>query len=129
MLKFLQVFGQGLLYVVLSPFFLAILALYVVYASIVMVFSYFKLIILFFAGRSMYSDLPEDIEAKKILDAHREARQAQLNPQPQPYPLPPYGYPGYPYPPQPGQVINQPVVQEIEAKPVDAPEENKDGEQ
>lgn len=116
MIKFLQVFGQGLLYVVLSPFFLLILALYLVYASIVMVFLFFQMIIMFFAGKNMFGDLPEDLEAAKILEAHRQAKQAQATPQPQPYPFPPYGYP---YPPQPGQVVNQPVVQEIDAKPIE----------
>jgi hypothetical protein len=129
MLKFLQVFGQGLLYVVLSPLFLVILALYVVYTSIVMVLLFFKMIILFFAGKNMFGDLPEDIEATKILEAHRQAKQAQANPQQPPYPYPfppPYGYPGYSFPQQPGQIIDQPEVKEIEAKPVD---EEKDGEQ
>ncbi|NCA95791.1 MAG: hypothetical protein EOM74_02300 [Methanomicrobia archaeon] len=131
MLKFLQVFGQGLLYVVLSPFFLIILAFYVAYTAIVMVFLFFQMIILFFAGKNMFGDLPEDIEAAKILEAHRQAKQAQLNPQPQaqPYPFPPYGFPGYPYPPQPGQVIDQPVVKEIEAKPIDEPIDKKGEEQ
>jgi len=125
MLKFLQFFGQGLLYVVLSPFFLIILALYLVYTSIVMVFLFFQMIIMFFAGKNMFGDLPEDLEAAKILEAHRQARQAQLNPQPQPqpYPYPPFGYP---YPPQPGQVIDQPEVKEIEAKPIDEGENNGD---
>lgn len=123
MIKFLQVFGQGLLYVVLSPFFLLILALYLVYASIVMVFLFFQMIIMFFAGKNMFGDLPEDLEAAKILEAHRQAKQAQATPQPQPYPFPPYGYP---YPPQPGQVVNQPVVQEIDAKPIE--NNDKEGE-
>lgn len=123
MIKFLQVFGQGLLYVVLSPFFLLILALYLVYASIVMVFLFFQMIIMFFAGKNMFGDLPEDLEAAKILEAHRQAKQAQATPQPQPYPFPPYGYP---YPPQPGQVVDQPVVQEIDAKPIE--NNDKEGE-
>ncbi|MDD3207594.1 MAG: hypothetical protein GX816_01650 [Erysipelotrichia bacterium] len=129
MIKFLQFFGQGLLYVVLSPIFLLILALYVVYTSIVMVLLFFKMIILFFAGKNIFGDLPEDIEAAKIIEAHRQAKQAQANPQQPPYPYPfppPYGYPGYSFPQQPGQIIDQPDVKEIEAKPVD---EEKDGEQ
>jgi hypothetical protein len=88
-----------------------------------MVFLFFQMIIMFFAGKNMFGDLPEDLEAAKILEAHRQAKQAQATPQPQPYPFPPYGYP---YPPQPGQVVNQPVVQEIDAKPIE--NNDKEGE-
>nr|HPM07652.1 hypothetical protein [Bacilli bacterium] len=118
MIKFLQIFGQGILYVVLSPFFLVILAFYVVYTALVMIFMFLKMIILFFAGKSVFADLPEDIEAEQMKNKLRDEKLAKENPQtpPLPYPYPPYGYPGYPYPPMPGQVINQPEVKEIDAK-------------
>ncbi len=133
MIKFLQIFGQGILYVVLSPFFLVILALYVVYTALVMIFMFLKMIVLFFAGKGLFNDLPEDIEAKQMLEKLRLDKQAKEAPQPQPqplpYPYPPYGYPGYPYPPQPGQFINQAEVKEIDAKPIDVEEEPKKDEQ
>lgn len=128
MIKFLQIFGQGILYVVLSPFFLVILAFYVVYTALVMIFMFLKMIILFFAGKSVFADLPEDIEAEQMKNKLRDEKLAKENPQtpPLPYPYPPYGYPGYPYPPMPGQVINQPEVKEIDAKPIDVEEEKRD---
>ncbi|MFA5481256.1 MAG: hypothetical protein WC282_02595 [Bacilli bacterium] len=124
MLKFLQVFGLGILYVVLSPFFLLILALFAVYATVMMVFLFFKMVILFFAGKNLFSDLPEDIEARNILEEQRKLKQAQAAPF-QPFPFPPYGFPNAQtvFPNQP--VIDQPVIKEIEATPL--PEEKDEG--
>jgi len=115
MLKFLQVFGLGILYVVLSPFFVLILALYVVFTAVIMVYLFFKMIILFFAGKNLFGDLPEDIKAREILDQQKQLRQAQAMAYQQAGPLPPFGY-GPQGQPQP--VINHVEVKEIQAAPL-----------
>lgn len=67
MLGFLKVFAQGVLYVVLLPLILLILALYAVYTTITFLYMAVKSIIIFFMGGTPMGDLPEDVEAKRIL--------------------------------------------------------------
>ena len=55
------------LYVLVLPFLLVGMALYAVVAFFVFIFLSIKGLVLFFTGRSLYEDLPEDIEAKKRL--------------------------------------------------------------
>ena len=74
---FFKNFGKGILYVLVLPFLLAGMALYGVIAFFVFLFLSVKALVLFFSGRSLYEDLPEDIEAKKRLAAIN-------NPNPQP---------------------------------------------
>ena len=64
---FFKSFGKGLLYIVLFPLILIVLAIYGVYGLIVFVIQLIKMIILFFSGRTLTSDLEEDIKAKAIL--------------------------------------------------------------
>ena len=67
MLGFVKVFAQGVLYVVLLPLILAILAFYTVYTTLTFVYMAIKSIIIFFMGGTPMGDLPEDVEAKRIL--------------------------------------------------------------
>ena len=48
------------------PGLLVAIALYAVFGLVVFIFQFFKLIFLFFTGRNLFSDLPEDIELKAI---------------------------------------------------------------
>lgn len=68
MSSFFKNFGKGLLYVVLFPFIIAGIAFYAVFGLFVFIFQLIKLIYLFFTGRTLYSDLEEDIAAKAILE-------------------------------------------------------------
>ena len=68
MSNFFKSFGKGLLYVVLFPFILVGIVLYAVFGLFVFIFQLFKLIYLFFTGRTLNSDLEEDIAAKAILE-------------------------------------------------------------
>ena len=77
MANFFKGFGKGLLYVLLFPFIIVGIVLYAVFGLFVFVFQFFKLIYLFFTGRTLFSDLEEDIAAKAILE------KAQ-NPNPEP---------------------------------------------
>ncbi|MCX5775626.1 MAG: hypothetical protein NTV44_04620 [Firmicutes bacterium] len=67
MIEFLKRFGLGILYVVLSPIFLLILALFTIYGLGLFLFMAVKACILFFTGRSVFDDMLEDTEAKRRL--------------------------------------------------------------
>lgn len=67
MLEFLKRCGLGVLYVIAAPFALALLALFAVFGLLTFCFMLVKSLILFFSGRSVFDDLPEDIEAKRRL--------------------------------------------------------------
>ena len=78
MLSILKTFGLGLLYTVLSPFIVFILALYFVYTFITFIIMFFINIFKFFKGKSITDKLPIDIEAEKILLA-QEQYEAKFN--------------------------------------------------
>lgn len=67
MLGFIKIFLQGLLYVVTLPLILLILALYAVYCVFVFIYIAIRSVIVFFMGGTPLGDLPEDVEAKRIL--------------------------------------------------------------
>lgn len=60
-------FGKGILYLLVLPFLLVILAVYAAVGLLVFLFLGIKALILFFTGRSLYDDLPEDKQAKEII--------------------------------------------------------------
>lgn len=68
MVNFFKNFGKGILYVLVLPFLLIILALYFGVSIIIFIYLGFKGIILFLTGRNLFGDFPEDIEAKRILN-------------------------------------------------------------
>ena len=81
--NFFKSFGKGVLYLLVLPFLLVILAVYAVVGVFVFIFEGIKAIVLFFSGRSLFDDLPEDKKAKEIiasLSAHKaEATLAAQN--------------------------------------------------
>ena len=79
MVDLLKAFGRGILYVILCPFFLVVLALFAVIGLLAFIFQLFKSIIFFFTGQKFFPELPED----KELRLKREAEEAARNPQPQ----------------------------------------------
>ena len=76
MLGFLKIFLQGILYVVTLPFTLLILAIYAVYCVVIFIYMAIRSIIVFFMGGSPLGDLPEDVEAKRILMEREEEKKA-----------------------------------------------------
>jgi len=72
MIQFLKIILLGILYIVISPLLVAILALAMVYGLFVFVFLLFKSVFLFFTGCTIFSDYPEDVAAKKILGQIKE---------------------------------------------------------
>ena len=63
--------AKGALYVVGFPLGLIAIAGYAVFGVFVFFFQFIRLIILFFTGRNLRSDLPEDIQARKIIEANK----------------------------------------------------------
>ena len=72
MINFFKNFGKGILYVLVLPLLLLALAGYAIVALFIFLFLAIKGLVLFFSGRSLYEDLPEDIEAKKRLGTYKE---------------------------------------------------------
>ena len=69
MTEFFKKLGQGLLYTLVLPVLIVVLAGYSVYGIIIFLIMLVKSIVLFFKGKSLNTDLPEDIEAKRRLKA------------------------------------------------------------
>lgn len=68
MAEFFKTVGKGLLNVILFPLIIVGTCVYGVFGLFVFIFQFFKMIILFFSGRSLNSDLEEDIRANAILN-------------------------------------------------------------
>lgn len=68
MAGFFKSFGKGLLYIVLFPLIIVLIVVYGVYGLFAFIVQLVNLIILFFSGKSLSSDLEEDIKAKAILN-------------------------------------------------------------
>ena len=68
MAGFFKSFGKGLLYIVLFPLILVLIAVYGVYGLFAFIVQLVNIIVLFFSGKSLSSDLEEDIKAKAILN-------------------------------------------------------------
>ena len=99
MVDLLKAFGRGVLYIILFPFFLVILAIFAVIGLLAFVFQLFKSIFFFFTGQKFFPELPEDKELRLKL----EAEEALKNPQPAPQTQPVMG--GYAQP-QPQPMMN-----------------------
>ena len=67
MLSFLKVFGRGIVTTLLLPVIALVLALYMAYCLILFVVMFFKGVIDFFKGNNINADLPEDLEARRIV--------------------------------------------------------------
>ena len=80
MAQFFKTLGLGLLYTVALPFALLLLAIYGVFGFVVFLIQLVRNIVVFFSGGTVGGDLPEDVEAKKILI---EKQRAELNPVPE----------------------------------------------
>jgi len=78
MLEFLKRCGLGILYLIAAPFAVVLLALFAVFGLIVFLFMLVKSLILFFSGRSVFDDLPEDIEAKRRLGTLVDTREKKV---------------------------------------------------
>lgn len=78
--------GRGILYIFVLPLLLVALAVYAVVAIFIFIYLAIKGLVLFFSGRSLYEDLPEDIEAKKRLGGKPSVQPMSLASDPLGYP-------------------------------------------
>lgn len=58
--------GKGLLYIIIAPLFIVTVCVIGVFGIFGLIFLFFKSIYLFFTGRSLNDDLPEDKAAKEV---------------------------------------------------------------
>lgn len=72
MANFFKSIGKGVGYFFLFPLLIVGIALYSVFGLLVFIFQFFKLIFLFFTGRTLFSDLKEDVELKALLSKEKE---------------------------------------------------------
>ena len=70
MVGFFKSFGKGILYVLVLPFLIVILAIFGVVGLLGFLVMTIKGIILFFTGRSLFGPLPEDEKAQQIIKAN-----------------------------------------------------------
>lgn len=73
---FFKTILMGLIYIVTLPLVLLVLALYALYLLVIFCFMGIKCVIVFFKGGTPLGDLPEDVEAKRILMQKEEQQQA-----------------------------------------------------
>lgn len=85
MFDFLKTCGQGLLYLILSPFLLILVVVYAIYALFVFFFMLGKRVVMFFSGDDMKEEMKIDKLAKmhiKQLDQEEEEKNSiQVQPQ------------------------------------------------
>lgn len=85
MIEFLKTFGKGLLYFVLLPFIVVFLLLYGLYLLVIFFITLFKILVLFFKGKtiSLKNELDEKafeiFKNKKMNAVTNTAQQAQGN--------------------------------------------------
>ena len=66
--SFFKSFGKGILYILTLPAVLIVLAFYAAVGLITFLFLMIKSVVLFFSGKTIFSELPEDIKAREILN-------------------------------------------------------------
>lgn len=67
MSKLITRIALGVLYVVISPIIALVFALFLIYGLIIFLFYLLKLVFLFFSGKTLFSEFPEDVLARKNL--------------------------------------------------------------
>lgn len=73
--KFIKTIGKGVMYIFLCPLLLFIIALFSIVGLFIFIFLCIKSVFLFFYGKTIFSDLPEDVEARGILNSKIENNQ------------------------------------------------------
>ena len=76
--------GKGVLYVIAFPFIILAIALAGVAGIFIFIYELIKIIVLFFAGKSIFTPLDEDIKAKAILDGVNQVDKEVDNTNPNP---------------------------------------------
>lgn len=66
--SFFKSFGKGVLYILTLPVVLVVLVFYAAIGLVTFLFLMIKSVVLFFKGKTIFSELPEDIKAREILN-------------------------------------------------------------
>ena len=66
--SFFKSFGKGVLYILTLPVVLVVLVFYAAIGVVTFLFLMIKSVVLFFKGKTIFSELPEDIKAREILN-------------------------------------------------------------
>jgi hypothetical protein len=82
MFDFLKTFGQGLLYIILSPFILILVAVYTIYCVFLFIYMFIKRVVMFFLGYNMKDELPIDKIAKMHMKEVEEEANKPTTPAP-----------------------------------------------
>ncbi|MBO6280437.1 MAG: hypothetical protein J6M95_02525 [Bacilli bacterium] len=77
MANFFKNIGKGIGYFFAFPGLIIGIAIYAVFGLLVFIFQFFKLVYLFFTGRTLFSDLKEDIELKALLDKNNTSEEVE----------------------------------------------------
>lgn len=73
--RFFKGLGKGILNILIIPFYLIAWALSAVAGIFIYIFEFFKKFIKFVSGKSVSNDLPEDIEAKEVIENNKKPKQ------------------------------------------------------
>jgi hypothetical protein len=80
MIKFLKKIGMGIASIFVLPLYLVALAVYGAIGVFLIAILFIKSVYLFFTGRSLHDDLPEDKKAKEIINRNTTIIQQPLTP-------------------------------------------------
>ena len=72
MAALLKSFLRGLMYLFVLPILLVVLSVYSIVGVIIFIYITIKGAFLYFTGRNIFGDLPEDVRARNILNGHPE---------------------------------------------------------
>lgn len=76
--SFFKTLGTGVLYTLLLPFIVLIWLGYGIYCVAIFIYMFFKSIIVWIKGGTPFGDLPEEVEAKRIL-INKQEQQNMVN--------------------------------------------------
>ena len=113
--------GKGIGYFFAFPGLIIAIALYAVFGLVVFIFQFFKLIFLFFTGRTLFSDLPEDIELKALKAQANESAEEEKEEKKEENPLSLYPSDSVVY----GAGYSSPLFNKEEKKEIEAEPEVK----
>ena len=80
MSNFFKNIGKGVLYVLSFPFILVAIVITGVVGVFIFIYQFFKNIVLFFMGRSIFKPLDEDIKAQAILNGTKPSSDEEEKP-------------------------------------------------
>lgn len=123
---FFKTIAKGIGYFFLFPLLVIAITLYAVFGVFVFIFQFGKLIFLFFSGRNLFSELPEDVQVRTIIEANKPSEEEKEEVDPHDtFVSPVYGS-GYIYPVE--EKHDEEDISEVDQDIVDVEQEENDDE-